>query len=371
LFSSTGIFALVLEANRKLTWRDLQHLVAHTSKVISPKDSDWQTNGAGHRVNVKFGFGALDTAKLVERAQASDWKTAKQQHICLTDVKEVDLSKSGATNEVSDFIITDACNVDKEKCVTKVEHVHLAVTLKFSKGYHSRRGQHTIVLTSPSGTRSDILRKRTRDTSTDQGFQNWEFLTILHWDEDPEGKWEISIRDHSSQDWTHKVLKWRLRFSGTCDAKKALDITINETEICDTHCRQGCPSPAQFSANCFDCAQYCDCTIGQCVSACDEQLVADNLLRHCKRSLEHHQSNDNKMREIKPAVSMPLSAKFAIICLSLVVISVMVAGIAYFAAKMPNAKNLPKGYHTMSHYPCADSAVENADEEDEQTTVKS
>ena len=119
-FSHPGIFALVLEANRKLTWRDLQHLVAHTSKVISPRDSDWQTNGAGHRVNVKFGFGALDTAKLVSAAQAPDWKTAKTQHICQTDVKEVDLRAVGQTHEVADTIETVACSGDQEKCVSEV-----------------------------------------------------------------------------------------------------------------------------------------------------------------------------------------------------------------------------------------------------------
>lgn len=119
-----GIFALVLEANGKLTWRDLQHLVAHTSKVISPHDSDWQTNGAGHRVNVKFGFGALDTARLVDAARADDWKTAKTQHVCQTEVREVDLKSVGQTHKVTDQIDTQACSVDQDKCVTKVCFSH-------------------------------------------------------------------------------------------------------------------------------------------------------------------------------------------------------------------------------------------------------
>jgi len=365
---AAGIFALVLEANRKLTWRDLQHLVAQTSKVISPDDSDWQTNGAGHKVNVKFGFGALDTNKLVEAASSSDWKTAKKQHICETDVKVVDLSKSGSTDKITSFIETDSCGVDQDKCVTKVEHVHVAITLQFGRGraYHTQRGKHSIVLTSPSGTRSDILRQRARDTSYTKGFENWEFLTVLHWDESPKGKWKLTIRDASSKDWSHKVLKWRLKFSGTCDIKNVFNIKINETEICGTHCREGCPSPNLFATECVDCSQYCDCTRGECVPACEPHLEADDNLRHCKRSLESkHKTDSDKKHTIKPAVAMPLSAKFAIICLSLVVISLMVAGIAYFAAKMPSIKNLPKGYHAMSKYPCAESTGDQEGEEEE------
>ena len=52
-FVITGVFALVLEANPRLTWRDLQHLIVKTSKVVSPNDSDWQINAAGHKVETR------------------------------------------------------------------------------------------------------------------------------------------------------------------------------------------------------------------------------------------------------------------------------------------------------------------------------
>lgn len=244
----------------------------------------------------------------------------------------------------------------------------MAITLQFGRNggsYHTQRGKHSIVLISPSGTRSDILKKRARDTTSDKGFENWEFMTVLHWDESPKGVWKLEVSDAMNQDWSHKVLKWRLKFSGTCDIKNVFNIEINETEICGTHCRRDCPAPQAFSEKCVDCSRYCDCTTGECVSACDESLVADNTLKHCKRSMERGHGNgyngaggsgNGDQHHVTPAVSMPLSAKFAIICLSLVVVSVMVAGIAYFAAKMPSMKNLPKtnGYHSMARYPCAD-----------------
>lgn len=362
---AAGIFALVLEANGKLTWRDMQHLVAHSSTKVSPGDRDWQTNGAGLNVNVKFGFGALNTEKLVALAQKSDWTTAKKQHICETYVNNVNLKSIGKKKDVTSYIETDACQTTDD-CVTKLEHVHVNVTLLIGR---RGRGDFSVVLTSPSGTKSDILHRRIRDSSA-EGFKNWAFLTVLHWDENPKGKWKLTVTDSSGRDWSHRILSWKLKFSGTCNMKNVFDLNINETEICGQHCKSGCPTPSSFSRHCVDCSQYCDCTKGECVSACDEHLVADNNLMHCKRSMESSFSNGKHSavaqddHQIKPAVSVPLSAKFAIICLSLVVMSVMVAGIAYFAAKMPNAKDLPKGYHSMSRYPCADG-TDNANEEEE------
>ena len=50
---AAGICALVLEANRNLTWRDMQHLVVRTAKPDKLKAHDWQVNGAGRKGNWK------------------------------------------------------------------------------------------------------------------------------------------------------------------------------------------------------------------------------------------------------------------------------------------------------------------------------
>ena len=356
---TAGIFALVLEANQKLTWRDLQHLIVKTSKVITQSDPDWQTNSAGHKVNPKFGFGALDTGNLVKYAAAKDWKTAQPQRICETNLLKVNmnLKKYG---EIETSLKSDGCS-NQPNCVTKIEHVHVTLTL-LKRG---DRGKLDITLISPSGTSSAILRKRARDTSSD-GFNDWAFLTVFHWDENPSGTWKLKIHDNTD---THgKLVSWKLTFYGTC-AKEEFDPEINETEICNGVCKRGCPTI--FSDKCIGCSKYCDCTIGQCVKTCVDPLVTDNQLLHCRRSLDEinysnipHASH-GKPTHHTPALGISLYAKFAIIALALVVISVMIAGIAYFAAKMPDSKNLPNGYHSVSRYPCSDGAIDARDEEEE------
>lgn len=44
---AAGICALALEANRDLTWRDMQHIVVRTAKPANLKAPDWVTNGIG------------------------------------------------------------------------------------------------------------------------------------------------------------------------------------------------------------------------------------------------------------------------------------------------------------------------------------
>lgn len=44
---AAGICALALEANRDLTWRDMQHIVVRTAKPANLKAMDWMTNGVG------------------------------------------------------------------------------------------------------------------------------------------------------------------------------------------------------------------------------------------------------------------------------------------------------------------------------------
>lgn len=58
---AAGICALALEANRDLTWRDMQHIVVRTAKPANLKALDWVTNGVGRNgelylYNIEFVF---------------------------------------------------------------------------------------------------------------------------------------------------------------------------------------------------------------------------------------------------------------------------------------------------------------------------
>ena len=72
-----GVVALMLEANPKLGWRDVQHILAKTAVKVAHTDSGWSQNGAGHWVNHNFGFGRVDAAAAVRVAQT--WTNVKDE----------------------------------------------------------------------------------------------------------------------------------------------------------------------------------------------------------------------------------------------------------------------------------------------------
>ncbi len=342
LISFIGIFALVLEANPNLTWRDLQHLVVRNSTIISPEDVDWQKNKAGHQVNPKFGFGVLDTAALVSAATSKTWKTAGKQHICKSKHK-IESRTIPPWHTITSKIYTSGC-AGQPSCVNQLEHVHAYVTLK-----HPSRGGLVIKLKSPSGVVSPLLWRREHDTSR-EGFTHWPFLTVFNWDENPAGTWELTIKDTSGKAGT--LLEWNLDVYGTCD--ESLYIPVDEEKTCIDECVKGCPHP--FSEKCVGCKKYCDCEAGVCVSQCSKQLQVDHERRHCRRALEppvvlskyndpsEHEKRESTPKELpskkvnRPLLEISMPAKFAVIALSAAVFIALTAAIGYFILGLPKTR---------------------------------
>jgi proprotein convertase subtilisin/kexin type 5 len=144
---ASGVSALALEANRNLTWRDLQYLVVVSS---NPKpllqEQGWSMNGVGRQFSHKFGYGLMDADAMVQMAQS--WKTLPPQHICQTPIMLTNTRVPDDLGQgVNVSIRTDAC-FRTNNAVHYLEHVQCKITLKFYP-----RGNVLLALTSPVGTR--------------------------------------------------------------------------------------------------------------------------------------------------------------------------------------------------------------------------
>ncbi|EDO38851.1 predicted protein [Nematostella vectensis] len=185
---AAGMIALVLEANPNLSWRDVQHLVVETAQVTSPVDEGWMKNGAGYHFNHKFGFGRLDADAMVKRAKT--WKSVAPQRICHGPSSSTQQEiPTGGTLSIT--IDTIACS-GTDKMLTKLEHVTLTVSFQ-----HRRRGDVSIDLFSPSGTRNEMLSTRRYDDSKN-GLHDWTFMTVHNWGENPKGEWVMNVTDNLS-----------------------------------------------------------------------------------------------------------------------------------------------------------------------------
>uniref|UniRef100_A0A8C1DUW9 Proprotein convertase subtilisin/kexin type 6 n=1 Tax=Cyprinus carpio carpio TaxID=630221 RepID=A0A8C1DUW9_CYPCA len=171
-----GVIALALEANPLISWRDVQHLLVKTSRQAHLKANDWKTNAAGHKVSHLYGFGLVDAEAMV--VEAKKWRTVPPQHTC---------------SKTSDRRTRSGCRDQPDQQVVFLEHVVVRVLI-----VHPRRGDLEISLVSPSGTRSQLLAQRLFDNSN-EGFRNWEFMTVHCWGERAEGTWTLEISDSPSQ----------------------------------------------------------------------------------------------------------------------------------------------------------------------------
>ncbi|XP_077174312.1 furin [Paroedura picta] len=200
---AAGIIALALEANKNLTWRDMQHLVVRTSRPAHLNTNDWAVNGVGRKVSHSYGYGLLDAGAMV--ALAKNWTSVGPQRKCLVDIL-LEPKDIGKRLEVRQRV--DACR-GKASYVSRLEHVQARLTLSYN-----RRGDLAIHLVSPAGTRSTLLAARPHDYSAD-GFNDWAFMTTHSWDEDPAGDWLLEIENTSEANNYGTLTKFTLVLYGT------------------------------------------------------------------------------------------------------------------------------------------------------------
>ena len=63
---------------------------------------------------------------------------------------------------------------------------------------HPKRGDIKVELVSPSGTKSTLLPYRKYDFINVEGYDNWPFMSLHYWGENPIGTWTINVYFNSS-----------------------------------------------------------------------------------------------------------------------------------------------------------------------------
>ncbi|XP_023335904.1 furin-like protease 2 [Eurytemora carolleeae] len=207
---AAAVCALALEANPELNWRDVQHIAIYTANPEPLRhEPGWEVNSVGRKS--LFGYGLMDAEQMVRLAVV--WREVPPQHICETRVETPNqvLPKSkGMKLNVS--MITDGCDNMLSK-VRYLEHVQCRISLKYFP-----RGHLKISLRSPRGTVSHLLLPRPRDTMA-SGFEDWPFLSVHFWGEDPTGEWtlEISNSETESANSDGLLKHWQLVLYGTVE----------------------------------------------------------------------------------------------------------------------------------------------------------
>ncbi|KAG1656190.1 Proprotein convertase subtilisin/kexin type 5 [Nymphon striatum] len=355
---AAGMCALALEANPNLTWRDMQHIVIITSRHEPlSRVAGWITNGVNRKDNSdveyepmesdnetidsyesgdvlseheddsvmlsdswkriadifsdcrpnslpelvrnfsginpalnlshKFGYGLMDGENMVNLA--SKWKTVPPQRKCdsVEDNTRREIPYTYQGKMLSSIHSTGCKGTQSE--IRYLEHVQATITLKYVP-----RGNLLIKLISPMGTHSTLLFPRPADV-TDNTFNNWPFLSVHFWGENPVGNWTLTILN-AGVSMVHEpgiFHKWSLTMYGTYDNPMESEYKLitrpppifsNYTGPCDEQCLSGCFGSG--SHQCYLCKNYqMESSPRVCIKMCPVTHFPDNgVCRLCHKS---------------------------------------------------------------------------------------
>jgi len=186
-----------------LTWRDIQWLIVETALKVDDDHVDWSTNGAGYHFNHRYGFGMMSAYNIVERAKT--WELIGPHiPLILPKINENKLIPDGdeliSTYEFKEEYLPP---LPENSTHFKLEHVQVVFTAQ-----HERRGDISVSLVSPSGARALLGKKRSRDSSN-EGFNDWIFMTVKYWGESPVGDWKLIVNDNVPEK-TGTLVSWSL-----------------------------------------------------------------------------------------------------------------------------------------------------------------
>jgi len=134
-----GVVALMLEANARLSWRDVQLILARSAVMINADDGDWVFNGGGLHHSHRYGFGLVNAHAAVRLAQ--NWEP-------LGAAKELEFADANVNLEIA----ADAVAVSRSIHLpinSTVESVQVRFTAE-----HEHCSDLRITLTSPAGITS-------------------------------------------------------------------------------------------------------------------------------------------------------------------------------------------------------------------------
>jgi subtilisin family serine protease len=214
--NTAATVALMLEANPKLSVRDIKYILAKTAKHVDPSfagvastnvisgnpvsvtlEQGWVTNAAGYQFSNRYGFGGVDTSAAVAMSKTyTNYLPTLQTstgNYAFTATSSADVVPPGSpTGAAITYTVSET--------FPTVEFVVVFVSLSSTPGMLCNQ----IELTSPSGTKSILMHAA-------NGFQNSSvplsrFESNAFYGEPVNGAWKLTFFDFCTASGTSTVL---------------------------------------------------------------------------------------------------------------------------------------------------------------------
>jgi kexin len=191
-----GVICLLLNVRPDLTWRDVQAIIVSSSSPIDPTSNTWKTNGAGRSFSHSYGFGKIDTERIIETARS--WKLLAPP-VYLDSGLFVVSSQNGTVSATQSITFEIEATID-----ISIEHIILFFDVNIR-----RRGDLAVQVVSPSGMESRMVEKH-GDLKPDMV---WTTSSNACWGESSLGVWKIVFTNLGVQPMI--VKKYQLFLDGT------------------------------------------------------------------------------------------------------------------------------------------------------------
>ena len=217
---TTGVIALMLEANAALTWRDVKYILATTATVVDNgaggageisatlgngayvAEPGWITNAVGRKFSNWYGFGRVNADAAVTLATGFTSPLGAWKDTGWTSSGSLSLS-------IPDYSVTGATNVINLSStgIGFIEAVQVKVSIT-----HPFTGDLSIELQSPGGTWSTLFTLYSGFYSGDN-LSAMVLLTNAFYGEPANGVWTIKVVDGGKKD-TGTLTNWKIRVWG-------------------------------------------------------------------------------------------------------------------------------------------------------------
>ena len=216
-----GIVALMLEANPRLGYRDIQEILAYTARKTDTQNNTWAYNGAldwnggglhFDSLSHDLGYGLVDALAAVRLAETwnPNAKTSANAHELTYSSSPLtripDYTSAGGFGKTFDNI-----NVTGNMRIERVE-----ITLDIT---HSWIGDLSVLLWSPTSKSSSFLIWRPGSGAlsaygSSQDNIHFTLSTVLNWGELSAGNWQLGVFDNASGS-VGSLDKWTIKFIGS------------------------------------------------------------------------------------------------------------------------------------------------------------
>ena len=216
-----GIVALMLEANPRLGYRDIQEILAYTARKTDTQNNTWAYNGAldwnggglhFDSLDHDLGYGLVDALAAVRLAET--WNpnaktSANANELTYSSSPRTripDYTRAGGNGQTFDSI-----NVTGNMRIERVE-----ITLDIT---HTWIGDLSVLLLSPTSKSSSFLISRPGSGAlsaygSSQDNIHFTLNTVLNWGELSAGNWALSVFDGASGS-VGTLDKWTIKFIGS------------------------------------------------------------------------------------------------------------------------------------------------------------